>query len=200
VVNGRLQIGLTDATTGRVANYEYRRYQMDGSRGEGMLMIATLPDGRQLAGYNMSSRVDPGYAFDYGTMPAAWRSGFDASQFQGEALIIPGCYVVLNANQTGNQRSINLQGDVINNAFFSWDLESGRMVARYWKQPGVPGTLSACPVGSLNCFQIRQRNWEPLGREGNRIYVLEEIMIHDAPNQPWEPGTGGQRVNFYIAQ
>jgi hypothetical protein len=202
VSNGRLYLQLTDTATGLVTNYEYRRYQMDGSRGEAMLMIATLPGGSQMAGYNLSSRLDPSYAFDYGSMPAAWRSGFDASQFQGESLIFPGFYIVLNgdAGRTGNQRTIDAQGGVANGAFFSWDLEAGRMVARYWKQPGTPGTISACPVGSSNCFQIRQRNWQPLGRDGNRIYVLEEIMVHDAPNQPWVPGNGNQRINFYIAQ
>jgi hypothetical protein len=74
------------------------------------------------------------------------------------------------------------------------------MVASYWKQPGVPGTLAACPVGSLNCFEIRRRTWEPLGRDGNRIYVLENIMIHTGPGQPWVPNPTGQRTNFYILQ
>jgi hypothetical protein len=202
VANGRLYLGLTKAGTSEVTHYEYRRYQMDGSRGEGMLMIATLPDGTKRAGYNLSSRVDPGFAFDLASMPAAWRSGFDASQFQGESTIFPGFYIVINgdAGRTGNQRTIDLQGGVVNSGFFGWNVESGGMIARYWKQPGTPGTLSACPALSTNCYEIRRRTWQPLGRDGNRIYVLEDIMIHDAPNQPWVPNPGGQRVNFYLAQ
>src|SRR5205085_6646362 len=131
--------------------------------------------------YSLESRVDPGYAFDLPGTAGLWRSGFDASQFQGDTAVFPGFYLVLNGNQTGNQRTIDAQGNTGNNAFFSWGLESGVMVAHYWKQPGTPGTLAACPAGSSNCFEIRRRSWEPLGREGNRIYVLENIMIHDGP-------------------
>jgi hypothetical protein len=202
VVNGRLQIGLTDATTGQVANYEYRRYQMDGSRGEGMLMIATLPDGTQRSEYNLSSRVQPGYAFDLATMPGNWRSGFDASQFQGNPTIYPGFYVELNndAGRSGNQHSVEAGGVLSYSGNFSWNVGTGGMVASYWKQPGVPGTLAACPADSTTCFEIRRRTWQPLGREGNRIYVLEDIMIHTAPNQPWVPNPTGQRTNFYILQ
>jgi hypothetical protein len=202
VVNGRLQIGLTDATTGRVANYEYRRYQMDGSRGEGMLMLTTLADGSQRSEYNMSSRVQPGYAFDLATMPGNWRSGFDASQFQGNPTINPGFFVQLNddAGRSGNQHSVELNGTTSISGNFSWNVGPSGMVASYWKQPGVPGTLAACPVGSLNCFEIRRRTWEPLGRDGNRIYVLENIMIHTGPGQPWVPNPTGQRTNFYILQ
>jgi hypothetical protein len=199
VANGRLYLDMADAATGQPTHYEYRRYQMDGSRGEGMLMIATLPDGRKMAGYNLSSRVQPGYAFDLASMPGTWRSGFDASQFQGESTIFPGFYIVINgdAARTGNQRTIDANGNVFNNAFFGWNVGATGMIANYWKQPGTPGTLSACPAGSLNCYEIRRRTWEPLGRAGNRIYVLENIVIHDAPNQPWDPAPFGQRVNFF---
>jgi hypothetical protein len=202
VVNGRLQIGLTDAVTGQVTHYEYRRYQMDGSRGEGMLMIATLPDGSQRSEYNLSSRVQPGYAFDLATMAGNWRSGFDASQFPGNPTINPGFYVELNndAARSGNQHSVEAGGAISYSGNFSWNVGPGGMVASYWKQPGVPGTLAACPSGSTTCFEIRRRTWEPLGRDGNRIYVLENIMIHTAPNQPWVPNPTGQRTNFYILQ
>ena len=202
VVNGRLHIGLTDAATGRVADYEYRRYQMDGSRGEGMLMITTLPDGTQVSDYNLSSRVQPGFAFDLATMAGNWRSGFDASQFLGNPTIKPGFYVELNddAGRTGNQHSTELNGQVLYSGNFGWNVVSGAMVASYWKQPGVPGTLAACPAGSDDCFEQRRRQWQPLGRDGNRIYVLEDIMIHTAPNQPWVPNPTGQRTNFYIVQ
>jgi hypothetical protein len=199
VANGRLFLDLAQASTGQVTHYEYRRYQMDGSRGEGMLMIATLPDGRQMAGYNLSSRVQPGYAFDTASLTGAWRSGFDASQFQGESTIFPGFYIVLNGDLTGNQRTIDALGNQDDSPHFSWALEGGRMVARYWRQIGLQSsTLSGCAPGTT-CVQRRLRNWEPLGRDGNRIYVLEQIIINP-PNGVWLPTTGGERVNFYVLQ
>ena len=108
VVNGRLLVHTIHAPSGTAIEYEYRRLQTDGGKGEGLMMLATVPDG-QVADYRMSSRVDGSATFAGVDMPGWWRSGFDISQFSGESMPDTGFFLVLNPDpaQTGYQRSVD---------------------------------------------------------------------------------------------
>jgi hypothetical protein len=201
VSNGRLHVQLTNAAG--VTDYEYRRYQVDGSKGEGLLAVVTLPDGSRRARYALASRVDGSLAFDVGNLPFNWRSGFDISQFPGDGTVDFGFFVHLNGDvgRTGIYESVDSVGAMFTNNPFTWGVESGQMVARSWRSPGF-GATATCQ--SAGCWIRRIRTWQPIARDGNRIYVLEDLQ--DPINASGNVASDGvlkivaQRVNFYEAQ
>ena len=201
IVNGRLQVQLTNSGTGEVVNYQYRRYQTDGRKGEGLMMIATFGDGAQVSYYTMASRLD-GTTFASASMPGAWRSGFDISQFQADDHVYPGFYVVLNndVEKTGFQRTVDAGGGYLDSFPFTWGVEGGDMVARSWREP-PRGTVASCISANLNlCWQVRERRWIPIAKDGNRVYVLESLVTR-AGNALANPLLlTSQRMNFYELQ
>jgi len=129
-------------------------------------------------------------------MAGLWRSGFDISRFDGDGTFGPGFYAVNNADFTGNQRTVGNDGSVFNSFPWTWAVEGGTFVARTYRAPPF-GTKNSC-AGYNPCFLTRVRSWQPLAREGNRIYVLENLT-----DQATLAGTmkiSGQRMNFYELQ
>jgi hypothetical protein len=206
VSNGRLQVQLTDSTTAQVTNYEYRRYQSDGRKGEGLFVVSTLPDGRHLASYNLASRVDSSLAFDPATTPGVWRSGQDAAQTPGDGTDDTGFFAVFNGDptHTGNQRSVDTLGTVDNNIGINWNVELGELVVRGYVDgslaPGLRNVAYCASADPLVCWQRRQRSWVPISRDGNRIYVVETVSFRLEPTGALLTGEGGQRVNFWDLQ
>lgn len=196
VVDGRLEMDVVDAATGQTVHQQYRRLQLDGAKGEGLMLLITRPDGRQTANYGVAARIDASGVLAAGTMAGQWRSGFDISRFVGDGTIGNGFYLVTNADGTGNQRTIDTQGNVFNSFPFAWSVESGNFLARSYRAPPF-GVKSSC-VGFDPCFLTRVRSWQPLARSGNRVYVLEELS--DRPNLAATLRLGSQRINFYEQQ
>lgn len=196
VVDGRLEMDVTDVATGQVVHQQYRRLQQDGAKGEGLMVLVTRPDGRQTASYGVAVRID-GSAVFAGAEPAGlWRSGFDISRFIGDGTIGNGFYLVNNADFTGNQRTIDTQGAVFNSFPYTWAVEVGSFVARSYRAPPY-GVKNSCD-GFDPCFLTRQRSWKPLARAGNRMYVLEEML--ERPNMAATLRLGAQRINFFELQ
>ena len=71
VADGRLEMDVTDSHGAGVVHQQYRRLQMDGQKGEGLLVVQTYPDGRKRANYTLASRIDGSASFDSNNMQAA---------------------------------------------------------------------------------------------------------------------------------
>ena len=196
VIDGRLEMDVTDANGAGVVHQQYRRLQMDGAKGEGLFLLQTLPDGRQRVSHTLASRIDGTAVFDNSNMAGLWRSGFDISLFTGDGTFGPGFYAVNNADFTGNQRTVGNDGAVINSFPWTWGVESGTWISRSYVAPGF-GRQASC-AGFSNCYLGRIRSWQPIAREGNRIYVLEVLQNRNSPTGPLV--LGGQRLNFYELQ
>lgn len=200
IAGGRLQLTTTDAGTDQPTAYEMRRYQSDGRKGEGLMAIATRADGNRAVVFHMASRVDGSLAFDSAMMPARWRSGFDISQFQPTAAEDFGFFLRMwgDAAQTGDYESVYLKPDGTQGRFFfapfTWAAAPNLMRATSHMLGGTP--TSSCTPGVDGCWVSRIREWVPVSRDGDRIYVLERLI--------YDIGTGGpvlisERPNFYEA-
>ncbi len=172
--NGRLRLQLTSSVDGQVTDYEFRRYQLDGRKGAGLMSFVTSPNGKKVARFMLAARIDDSLVFDYGSLPAIWRSSGIISRLDNTAW---GQYVVLknDAGLTGLLRFINLDGSASESFPFTWGIESDQMVARSYRQSGANVPSCAAPGSTYACWITRVRTWLPIARDGNRIYVLEEI-------------------------
>jgi hypothetical protein len=199
IVNGRLQVVLTHTASGLTITNEYRRYQLDGSKGEGLVMIATLPDGNQVSNSTLMSRDDGSGPFLDATMAGTWRSGFDISQFPNGGAVVPGFFIVLNndAAHTEYQHTVDPLGGVIDSFPSTWSVEGGDMVARSYRQPGVGRVPSCAPYSPGTCYQARERRWTPVARDGKRVYVLETLSDRSSSVAAF---TVSARMNFYELQ
>jgi hypothetical protein len=186
---------VTDSHGAGVAHQQYRRLQEDGAKGEGLLVLQTLPDSRQRVLYTMSSRIDGSATFDNTNMAGLWRSGFDISRFDGDGTFGPGFYAVNNADFTGNQRTVGDTGEVFNSFPWTWAVEDGSFIARTYNVNGA--RRNSCG-GVSPCFLTHTRSWQPISRVGNRIYVLEQLMDRSGALANWR--VSGQRMNFYELQ
>ena len=199
ISGGRLHVQLTTSATGEVVDHEFRRYQSDGRKGEGLLMVATRADGAQVSHYTLASRIDGSAVFASPTMPGTWRSGFDISQFQAEAGFASGFFVVVDGSATGYQRSVDVFGNTSTSFPFAWTLEGGDFVARTYRELGRGQVTSCISPDPTQCWLIRVRRWTPVSRDGNRVYVLEALTtrFQNALSSPLVTAT---RMNFYEPQ
>ena len=186
VTGGRLHVALTDPVNG-VRAHEYRRYQSDGRKGEGVMAIATDALGRRAAAYNLAVRVDGSLpAFTLAMLPGRWRSGFDISQFPGDTTVFPGFFLRLHddAARTGVFESVGIDagGNAVTSLFppMTWgvadsaDAGPGAMEALSYED--ITGFVPFCDVATVEyCFMWRRRTWTPLAIDGNRVYVLERL-------------------------
>jgi hypothetical protein len=197
VADGRLEMEVTDSHGGGVIHQQYRRLQSDGAKGEGLFLVQDYPDGRQRVAYTLGSRLDGSAAFDSAGMVGLWRSGFDIARFDGDGTVGPGFYAVNKPDFTGNQRTVGNDGSVVDSFPWTWAVESGNFVARTY-QVLNGGRRNSC-AGVVNpCWLSRTRSWQPIAREGNRVYVLEQML--DQSQQFGPTRIAGQRLNFYELQ
>jgi hypothetical protein len=203
VSGGRLRLTLTDLVAG-VRDLEYRRYQTDGRKGEGVMAIVTDAAGRKAALYTLAVRVDGSLpAFTLAMLPGRWRSGFDISQFPGETQVATGFFLRMHddAARTGVFESVAYDslGNLVTSLFppMTWGVGSGEyagmMEALTFTRPGF-GRLAWCDVGvDAGCALWRRRTWTPLAIDGNRVYVLERLNYTVVAG----PELVAERANFY---
>lgn len=203
VAGGRLHLTMTDQVAG-VREHEYRRYQTDGRKGEGVMAIVSDTAGRKAALYSLAVRVDGSLpAFTMAMLPGRWRSGFDISQFPGEAQVATGFFLRMfdDAAHTGVFESVQYDsaGNLVQSFFppMTWGVGSGpyagMMEALTFTRPGF-GRLAWCDVElDAGCALWRRRTWTPLAIDGTRVYVLERLnytVVED-------PELVAERANFY---
>lgn len=125
--------------------------------------------------------------------PASWRSGFDISQTAHDFAPFGGFYIVLEAGGSGTQVNILETGH--GSYPLRWSLELGAMSARrYRDQWGLP---PECEVGVDGCHVWHERRRFPMSRDGDRIYVLEELWLDMDGTGPAGLELQSQRANFY---
>ena len=211
IQDGRVRMRAADPDTGLVREYTLRRFGSDGRKGEGVMVsvgectldaggaVATC-DGRRAGRHTMASRVDGSLVFDAASVLGAWRSGFDASNFQPEVgrqlgfffEIFPKPYPDLEHTSRQSIVSLNSTGvSVTSSSPFVWNVEDGRLQMRGYSQSLIPSCYLPTNAG---CVALRRREWQPIAVDGNRIYVLERLYQN--------VGSGslvlaGERPNFY---
>ena len=206
VVGGRLNVQLTDSSTAQSTSYQFRRLQTDGRKGEGLFVVATLPGGARLAGYNLAARVDQSLAFNTANVPGTWRYGPGIAQTPRAPGDLNNFFVVYNgdAGQTGVYRLIGVAGDVFEGEHVSWNIESANVIARSYRDISLPPGMRQvghCTSAYPSCWQTKERSWVPIAGDGNRIYEVETVMVNQAgPGGPLLTGNGAQRVNFHERQ
>lgn len=206
ISGGRLQLGLTDPVDG-VEQYEFRRYQQDGRKGEGVMAVVTRPDGARAATYSLSARVDGSLpAFTEAMLPGRWRSGFDISQFQPDLAEDFGFFLRMydNPARTGEFEFVTFLPDgTPSGSLFppmTWGVgtggDSGKMVALTFRNSGA--TVAWCDVlTEPGCSLFRRRTWTPVAMDGDRIYVIERLIYRVGGVFGLTPQLISERPNFY---
>jgi hypothetical protein len=207
IANGRLNVALSNTVTGETTNYEYRRFQTDGRKGEGIFAIVTRPDGTRAASYEMSVRVDGSLpAFTTAMLPGRWRSGFDISQFQPDLADDFGFFLRLHDDpqRSGTFESVTYQADgtTVTNLWppVTWGVatgaDAGAMEAvSYFNGNYVVGSCD--PAVDPVCQPWRRRTWTPVAIDGNRVYVLERLYFQIGDPFTDAPVLVAERPNFY---
>lgn len=186
--SGRLQLAFDDGD-----RVEFRRLRHDGRKGEGVLGLFALADGRSKSHYAMSSVRDGSLAFDEASLANPWRSGFDVSQTAYDATGFDGFYIDLKPGGIGAQVTIAEAVTVV--VPLRWRIEDGTMVARRYRN--LYGTQPECTLGVDGCHVWQERRWQPVSRDGDRIYVHEELWIDLDAWGPGELALQSRRANFY---
>lgn len=185
---GRLLLAYDDGD-----HVEFRRLRDDGRKGEGVIGLFTLADGSSKSHYTMSSVRDGSLAFNDANLVNPWRSGFDVSQTAHDATGFDGFYIVLEAGGSGSQVTIFEDGTSIGP--LRWDIDGGVMVVRRYRNDF--GMQPECTVGVDGCHVWQERHWVPVARDGDRIYVHEELWLDPDGSGPDELRLQSQRANFY---
>lgn len=190
------------------AALEYRRYQFDGRKGYGVLGVATLPNGMRTARFDLSARRDGSVVAPFAS--GVYRSGFDISQFQptheqdfgffvnlGGALLLGGRFgdyldVRYLRSESGEVEEI---GTVF--APFTWTSVTGSMQAVSCRQAVAPHETPHCIVGVDGCFLARERRWQAVAVDGDRVYLHEVLRVIRADGSTQ---THSVRGNFYDRQ
>lgn len=207
ISGGRLNVALANTVTGEVLNYQYRRYQTDGRKGEGLFTVVTRQDGARAASYNLAARVDGSLpAFTEAMLPGRWRSGFDISQFQPDLASDFGFFLRMydDPQRSGTFESVSYLPDGTPQASFfppvTWGVASGadagaKEVLSYFNGSGIVGS---CNVGVDPVCQLwRRRTWTPVAIDGNRVYVLERLYFQIGNPFTDAPQIIAERPNFY---
>lgn len=188
---GRLHVAYDDGESG-----VFTRFVQDGRKGDGVLAEFGFPDGSAKLQYAMSSVRDGSLAFDAETLTQPWRSGFDVSQTAYDFAGFDGFYIVLEAGGTGYQVNVSAEYGS-SSAPLAWSIEDGAMVARRYWSPSS-GVVAECPAGDSGCYLLQARRWVPVSRDGNRIYVHEELWTdQDGAGPESVLALQSQRANFY---
>ena len=174
----------------------FNRLATDGRKGDGVLAETLTSAGVRSARWELSMRTD-GYVFGpEGGYNAPWHSGFyispGAYQFSGVDF-----YVFLTgAASTGHLLTYSGGGSFIDP--LSWTRTAGSTL-RMVQYHDNGGYTAGCVVGVDGCVQTRAREWIPVARDGNRVYVIEQLS-GDYDGDGLANEIDNERPNFYDLQ
>lgn len=186
--DGSLQLAYDDGESSNV-----RRIRDDGRKGEGVIARFQLPGGASKAHGTLSSVRDGSLVFSAANLANPWRSGFDVSQPAYDFVGFGGFYLVLEAGGSGYQVSVD--DHTTSSVPMRWNLEGGVMVVRRYRSN--QGMQPWCEVGVDGCHVWQMRRWVPVSRDGDRIYVHEELWLETGLASPTGLELASQRANFY---
>jgi hypothetical protein len=167
----------------------FLRLKRDGREGEGLLGEWSSGNTRS-ARFAVSAMFD-GFLFDPSSAQRAWRSGFTVGtssvEPNGELMLI------LDPDGIGWQRDVLPTGEVFLSPR-SWRSANGGVeILTYRNASNQP--VRECEVGVNGCRITMIRRWEPIARNGDRVYVLEELVQDSDGNGSIE--LDQQRTNYY---
>lgn len=210
IANGRLYFEGLDDDGSRVV-YETRRYQTDGRKGFGVMTIATAANGRQAVKFDLAVEPDGSAALPAAQLARTLRSGFDVSQFQPTEADDFG-FFIHNDDSSGPGTGIYEStfydaAGVLKRSLFSpyawtWSVvadhgvATGRWTAQSKWLPGS-GWSATCTVGVDGCWLNRDRRWNVIAVDGDRLYVGEHLLIFGPGGEVF---TDSSRANFYDIQ
>lgn len=184
---GRLGVAYADGSTST-----YGRVQQDGRKGESLAGHWRAGDGSQSAALSISARSD-GFAFDPANAQADWRSG----QFVSRATYDPDnsdFFLVYGPGGTGwHVTYTSVQGWPTP---IGWSSSAGMVDAVYYRN-GNNQPVHWCQPQVNGCYIWQVRQWRPVARDGNRVYVIEQFLVDYEGNGNFV--TVSQRGNFYDA-
>jgi hypothetical protein len=165
-----------------------RRVSSDGRAGRGLL-IEWRVGAISTARYSMSAAVD-GFTFDLANGERSWRSGF----YLGQSTIQPGTDFTFTLDPAGVafQRQATGTSTFVTPA--GWRI-SGSVLEIVSYRNGSNQPVHGCQVGVGGCRIASLRRWRPTARNGDRVYVIEELLQESASNG--NPQLFSQRVNYY---
>jgi hypothetical protein len=174
----------------------FNRLATDGRKGEGVLAETLTAGGVRSARWELSMRAD-GYAFGpTGDYSAPWHSGFYISPgaYQPSGLDF---YVFLTgAASTGHLLTYSGGASFIDPLSWTRTAGSTLRMAQYRDNGGYK---ASCVVGVDGCVQTRAREWIPVARDGNRVYVIEQLK-GDYNSDGVAGEIDNERPNFYDLQ
>lgn len=188
---GRLGLDYGDGSEAR-----YTRLAVDGRGGEGVVTQSLLANGSRSSQWELSMRPGGIAPFDPGNVADSWRSGFYISP----GTYSPGAgaddfYVQLTGPAQTGQYVTRSFGENYTTPL-SWSAPGGDMrVLQYHDDTGY---VYSCTVGVNGCIQWAGRRWRPVAGEGNRVYVIEELLGDlDSDGYVTDGEVRYQRANFY---
>ena len=131
-----------------------------------------------------------------GDYSAPWHSGFYISPgaYQPSGLDF---YVFLTgAASTGHLLTYSGRGSFIDPLSWTRTAGSTLRMAQYRDNGGYK---ASCVVGVDGCVQTRAREWIPVARDGNRVYVIEQLK-GDYNSDGVAGEIDNERPNFYDLQ
>jgi hypothetical protein len=176
----------------------FNRLASDGRKGEGVLAETLTAAGERSAKWELSVVLDGSASFDTGNLAHPWHSGFFISPARLTAGPLDFYTVLTGPGQTGYLQSRS--GTQWFQDPLSWSVTAGGKL-RTLQYRDNTGYKAFCTVGVDGCVHFRSRQWTPIARDGDRVYVIEELggdLNGDGIAAPEE--IDNQRANFYDLQ
>lgn len=186
----RTQIARADGTASYTC--QYRRYRADGRKGDAVLALIERSDGARGIASGMSTRFDGSMEFGAQNAPGLYRSGLELSDLPGvDSGDFPFFFRFnddVEHSATSESPEFADDGTVIDPGVSrrAWSVDEGR--ATLWR------------VNASGTPTSRDREWVPVARDGQRIYVLEKLFVLGPPIGKTPPMELliGFRSNYYV--
>lgn len=171
----------------------YTRLDTDGSDGEGVMAEFQTVAGVN-ATYGLAAIASSAGAFTTSELSHSWASGLDLAStriYDNDGQWFVG---LDGPGQTG--ANVTIMPGYSFTRPLSWVIDDGAMYATYYSSKGV--LVPYCDVGVDGCAAQYARRWTPIARDGNRIYVLEELYgDYDDDFHVTDDEMDTQRIMFY---
>ncbi len=166
----------------------FRKVANDGRNGEGLLGEWRTGTTRT-ARYMMSAAID-GFAFDVANGERSWRSGF----YLGQSTLQPGTDFTFTLEPAGVAWRRTASSSSTSVIPVGWRVVNSNVEILDYRN-GSNQPVHGCQVGVGACRIAMIRRWRPTAIDGDRVYVIEELLGESGSNG--NPQLFSQRVNYY---
>jgi hypothetical protein len=182
----------------------YFRLTADGRGGEGLAYVVETAEGL-IGGYAYSALFSPQARLSSQLeFLGEWKSGAYLSELPQSD---PSPFIIRLCNdQVPNEENTGPlygTGTMTDHGPLSWGMrpENGELLMKIYYDQAAQNYLPFCeeatPPEAGSCRLYQQREWLPVARDGNRLYVIERLEIRRSVVDPQRPDYLGIRTNFY---